>query len=60
MAWQAEIDVRHASIACACDAETLMKHYIAMDEQQVTDGVFAQMAKKKGVKARNLSVPNRT
>ena len=47
MAWQAGIDVRHASIAYACNVETLMKHYIAMDEQQVTDEVFAKMAGKK-------------
>jgi len=24
-----------------------MKHYVSLDEQQVTDDVFAQMAKKR-------------
>ena len=48
MAWQAGIDVRHASIAYGCNVDTLMKHYIALDEQQVTDDVFAKMAKPKG------------
>lgn len=46
MAWQAGIDVRHASIAYGCNVETLVRHYIALDEQQVTDDVFAKMAKK--------------
>ena len=31
----------------ACNIETLMKHYVAMDEQQVTDDVFKKMAEKK-------------
>lgn len=47
MAWLAGIDPRHASIAYGCNVETLMKHYVALDEQQVTDDVFARMAKKK-------------
>lgn len=47
LAWQAGIDVRHASIAYGCNVDTLMKHYVALDEQQVTDDVFAKMAKKK-------------
>lgn len=47
MAWQAGIDVRHASIAYGCNVDTLMKHYISMDEQQVTDDVFAQMNGEK-------------
>jgi integrase len=47
MAWQAGIDVRHASIAYGCNVDTLMKHYVALDEQQVTDDVFARMAKKR-------------
>jgi integrase len=43
MAWQSGVDVRHASIAYGCNVDTLMKHYVAMDEQQVTDAVFAKM-----------------
>jgi integrase len=46
MAWQAGVDVRHASIAYGCNVETLIRHYVALDEQQVTDDVFATMAAK--------------
>src|SRR5262245_41671434 len=49
MAWQAGIDVRHASIAYGCNVDTLMRHYVALDEQQVTDDVFARMNGKKRV-----------
>jgi hypothetical protein len=48
MAWQAGIDVRHASIAYGCNVETMLKHYVQLDEQQVTDDVFARMQKAKG------------
>ena len=44
---QTGIGVRHASIAYGCNVDTLMKHYIALDEQQVTDDVFAKMNEKK-------------
>jgi integrase len=43
MAWNAGIDVRHASIAYGCNVDTLLKHYVALDEQQITDDVFARM-----------------
>ena len=43
MAWQAGIDMREASIAYGCNVDTLMRHYVALDEQQVTDNVFARM-----------------
>jgi integrase len=43
MAWRKGIDVRHASIAYGCNVDTLMRHYVALDEQQVTDEVFARM-----------------
>lgn len=43
MAWEAGIDVRHASIAYGCNVDTLMKHYVSLDEQQVTENVFARM-----------------
>jgi integrase len=42
-AWQQGIDVRHASIAYGCNVDTLMRHYVALDEQAVTDDVFAKM-----------------
>jgi hypothetical protein len=29
--------------AYGCDMDTLMKHYVAMDEQRVTDALFARM-----------------
>ena len=44
---QAGIDVRHASIAYGCNVDTLMKHYVALDEQQVAHDVFARMNEKK-------------
>ncbi len=47
-AWQTGIDVRHASIAYGCNVDTRMKHYVAPDEQQVTDDVFAKMNEEKG------------
>lgn len=47
MAWQAGIDPRRASIAYGCNVDTLMQHYVALDEQQVTDDVFAQLHGKK-------------
>lgn len=43
LAWQAGVDARRASIAYGCNVDTLMRHYILMDEQQVTDEVFSQM-----------------
>jgi integrase len=47
MAWRAGVDARRASIAYGCNVDTLLKHYVLMDEQQVTDDVFAQMGKKQ-------------
>jgi integrase len=47
LAWRAGIDVRHASIAYGCNVDTLVKHYVHMDEQQITDDVFAKMYGKK-------------
>jgi integrase len=47
MAWQAGVDARRASIAYGCNVDTLMKHYVSMDEQQVTDDVFAQVNRGK-------------
>ena len=39
-----------ASIAYWCNVDALMRHYVAMDEQQVTDDVFEQMNGKQSVK----------
>jgi integrase len=43
MAWQAGVDPRRAAIAYGCNVDTLMGHYVAMDEQAVTDEVFGAM-----------------
>lgn len=43
MAWQAGIDMRQASIAYGCNVDTLMRHYVQLDEAQVTRDVFARM-----------------
>lgn len=48
MAWEKGIDPRHASIAYGCGVDTLMRHYVHLDEQAVTDDVFEKM---HGVKA---------
>ena len=42
-AWQVGIDMRQASLAYGCNGNTLMKHYVAMDKQAVTDEVFARI-----------------
>jgi len=41
LAWQAGVDPRRAAIAYGCNVDTLMRHYVYMDEQAVTDDVFA-------------------
>ncbi len=43
LAWQAGVDPRRAAIAYGCNVDTLMEHYVLMDEQRVTDDVFGQM-----------------
>jgi integrase len=47
MAWQAGVDPRRAAVAYGCNVDTLMRHYVLLDEQQVTDDVFAQMSGAK-------------
>jgi integrase len=42
-AWEAGIDMRQASIAYGCNVDTLMRHYVQLDEQAVTRDVFARM-----------------
>lgn len=43
-AWQNNVDPRKAAIAYGCNVDTLMKHYVALDEQAVTDEVTKQLA----------------
>lgn len=47
LAWEKGVDPRRASIAYGCNVDTLMRHYVAMDEQQVTDEVFEMMKEPK-------------
>ncbi len=42
-AWNAGIDPRRAAIAIGCNIDTMMQHYVGLDEQEVTDDVFAQL-----------------
>ncbi len=35
--------MRQASIAYGCNVDTLMRHYVPLDEQAVTRDVFARM-----------------
>ena len=46
MAWKAGVDARRAAIAYGCNVDTLMQHYVYLDEQAVTDEVFARMGEK--------------
>jgi len=41
--WEKKIDPRKAAIAIGCNVDTMMKHYIALDEQATTDEVFAEL-----------------
>ena len=43
-AWQAKIEPRRAAIAIGCNVDTMMKHYVGLDEQEVTDEVFAALS----------------
>lgn len=43
-AWDAGIDPRRAAIAIGCNPETIMKHYVQLDEQAVTDDVIRQLS----------------
>jgi integrase len=42
-AWDAGIDPRRAAIAIGCNVDTMMQHYVGLDEQRVTDDVFAEL-----------------
>jgi integrase len=47
-AWEAGIDARKAAIAIGCNPDTMMKHYVRLDEQAVTDEVMSQLAGRLG------------
>ncbi len=49
-AWESGIDPRKAAIAIGCNPDTVMRHYVRLDEQQVTDEVMGQLAGKLGTK----------
>jgi integrase len=43
-AWDAGVDPRKAAVAYGCAVDTVMRHYVSMDEQAVTDEVTTQLA----------------
>lgn len=43
-AWEHGIDPRKAPIAIGCNPDTVMKYYVKLDEQAVTDEVIRQLA----------------
>jgi integrase len=43
-AWRNNIDPRKAAIAYGCNVDTVMRHYVQLDEQAVTDEVTEQLA----------------
>jgi hypothetical protein len=45
-AWESGIDPRRAAIAIGCNPDTVMKHYIKLDEQEVTDDVMGKLAER--------------
>jgi integrase len=50
-AWEAGVDPRKAGLAFGCNPDTVMKHYVKLDEQAVTDEVLGQLAERLGTKA---------
>ncbi|QEG30119.1 hypothetical protein GobsT_49200 [Gemmata obscuriglobus] len=58
VAWRAGIDVRKAAIAIGCNADTVMRHYVKLDEQQVTDEVMRQLAERLGATSKKTSGPS--
>jgi integrase len=43
-AWKNNIDPRKAAIAYGCNVDTVMKHYVNLDEQEITDEVTNLLA----------------
>lgn len=54
-AWEAKIDPRKAAIAIGCNVDTMMKHYVKMDEQAATDEVFAALSPRLAIPAHDPS-----
>lgn len=52
-AWESGIDPRRAAIAIGCNPDTVMKHYVRLDEQAVTDEVMGQLATRLRTKKAN-------
>ena len=49
-AWENGIDPRKAAIAIGCNPDTVMRHYVKLDEQAVTDEVMGQLAGRLATK----------
>lgn len=45
-AWNDGMDMRDAAIAYSCHVETVMKHYVALDEQGTTDKVYGRVMQR--------------
>lgn len=45
-AWEAGIDPRKAAVAIGCNVDTMLKHYVRLDEQATTDEVFGDLGAK--------------
>jgi hypothetical protein len=50
-AWNNNIDPRKAVIAYGCNVDTVMRHYVQLDEQAATDEVTDQLADALAPKA---------
>ncbi len=49
-AWESGIDPRKVAIAIGCNPDTVMRHYVRLDEQVVTDEVMGQLAERLGAR----------
>jgi integrase len=43
LAWKGDVRVQEAAIAFGCNPDTLLKHYVRLDEQETTNAVFARI-----------------
>ena len=59
-AWENNIDPRKAAIAYGCNVDTVMKHYVCLDEQAVTDEVIQQLVGRLTPKKVDVSDANST
>ena len=58
-AWEANINPHKAAIALGCNVQTMMKHYVALDEQATTDEVFAVLHQRKAERA-SATLPDKS